>query len=131
MGLEHDDYLQQLFCGGTYSIALRQKQPQEMFCKKRPQAYNFIKKTFWHISFSVVSFPIRTAFLQTTSGQLLILLHDFIFQSFSMIDLISPTIKDHYIKCKFSKCFREGITKSSIYYQFAARTVVKNLAPGM
>ena len=39
VGLEHDDYLRQLFCGGTQSIALRQKQPQEMFCKKRPAAY--------------------------------------------------------------------------------------------
>ena len=39
VGLEHDDYLQQLFYGGTQSIALRQKLPQEMFCKKRPAAY--------------------------------------------------------------------------------------------
>ena len=37
-------WLQQLFYGGTPSIALRQKQPQEMFCKKRPEACNFIKK---------------------------------------------------------------------------------------
>ena len=69
--------------------------------------------------------------LQTTSGRMLILLRDFIFQPFSMIDFISLTIKDHYIKCICSKCFREGITKSWIYYQLAARTVVKNLPPGL
>ena len=34
-GIVHDDYLQQLFRGGTPSIALRQKQPPEVFCKKR------------------------------------------------------------------------------------------------
>ena len=34
-GIEYDDYLQQLFRGGTPSIALRQKQPPKVFCKKR------------------------------------------------------------------------------------------------
>ena len=34
-GIAHDDYLQQLFRGSTPSIALRQKQPPEVFCKKR------------------------------------------------------------------------------------------------
>ena len=131
VGLEHDDYLRQLFCGGTQSIALRQKQPQEMFCKKRPAACNFFKKKCSGMCFPVVNFPLRTTFVQTTSGRLLILLRDFIFQPFSMIDFISPPIKDHYIKCICSKCFREAITKSWIYYQFSTRTVVKNLPPGL
>ena len=78
--------------------------------------------------FPVVNFPLRTTFVQTTSGRLLILLRDFIFQPFSMIDFISPTIKDHYIKGKCAKCFREGITKSWTYYHFAARPVVKNFS---
>ena len=56
-----------------------------------------------------------------------LLLRDFIFQTFSINDFIPPTIKDHNIKCICSKCFKDGITKSWIYYQFAARTVVKNL----
>ena len=57
-GIAHDDYLQQLFRGGTPSIALHQKQPPEVFWKKRsfskfchqnglvpePWACNFIKK---------------------------------------------------------------------------------------
>ena len=43
---------------------------------------------------------------------------DFIFQTFSIIDFISPTIKGQNIKCICSKCFREGITKFWIYYQF-------------
>ena len=43
-GIEHDDYLQQLFRGGASSVALR----------------------------------------------------DFIFPTFSIINFISPTIKDHY-----------------------------------
>ena len=81
--------------------------------------------------FPVVNFPLRTTFVQTTSGRLLILLRDFIFQPFSMIDFISPTIKGHYMKCICSKCFREGITKSWIYYQFAARTAVKNVPLGL
>ena len=114
VGLEHDDYVQQLFYGGTQSIALRQKQPQEMFCKERPEACNFIKKILWHRCFPLVNFSLRTPFLQTTSGRLLILLRDFIFQPFSMIDFISPTVKDHYIKCICSKCFIEGISKSWI-----------------
>ena len=74
--------------------------------------------------FSCCEFSSKNTFLQTTSGQLLILLCDFIFEPFSMIDFISPTNKDHYIKCICSKCFWEGITKSWIYYQFVARTVV-------
>ena len=69
VGLEHDDYLQQLFYGGTQSIALRQKQPQEMFCKKRPAAYK--KKKCSGRCFPVVNFPLRTPFVQTTSGRLL------------------------------------------------------------
>ena len=69
---------------------------------------------------------LRIPSLQNTSGRLL-LFCDFIFHTFSIIDFISPTIKDHYMKC--SKCFREGI--SWIYYQFAVRTVVKNLPLGL
>ena len=92
--------------------------------KKRPEACNFILKKLWHRCFLVVNL----SFLQTTSGRLLILLRDFIFQPFSMIDFISPTIKDHYIKGKCAKCFREGITKSWTYYHFAARPVVKNFS---
>ena len=34
-GIAHDDYLQQLFRGGATGIVLRQKQPPEVFCKKR------------------------------------------------------------------------------------------------
>ena len=109
----------------TQNIALRQKQPQKIFCKKRPESCNFIKKknTLAQV-FSCCEFFSKNTFLQTTSGQLLILLCDFIFEPFSMIDFISPTNKDHYIKCICSKCFWEGITKSWIYYQFVARTVV-------
>ena len=108
----------------TQNIALRQKQPQEIFCKKRPESCNFIKKNTLAQVFSCCEFSSKNTFLQTTSGQLLILLCDFIFEPFSMIDFISPTNKDHYIKCICSKCFWEGITKSWIYYQFVARTVV-------
>ena len=124
VGLEHDDYLRQLFCGGTQSIALRQKQPQEMFCKKRPETRNFIKKNTLAQVFSCYEFSSKSTLFTEH-------LRDFIFQPFSMIDFISPPIKDHYIKCICSKCFREAITKSWIYYQFSTRTVVKNLPPGL
>ena len=89
------------------------------------------KKSFWHWCFpeNLAKF-LRIPFLQNTSGRLL-LYRDFIFQTFSIIDFISPTIKDHCIKCICSKCFREGITESWIYYRFAARTVMKNLLPGL
>ena len=129
VGLEHDDYLRQLFCGGTQSIALRQKQPQEMFCKKRPAAYKK-KKMLWQV-FSCCEFSSKNTFCTDHLWTTAILLRDFIFQPFSMIDFISPPIKDHYIKCICSKCFREAITKSWIYYQFSTRTVVKNLPPGL
>ena len=128
VGLEHDDYLQQLFCGGTQSIALRQKQPQEMFCKKRPATYK--KKMLWQV-FSCCEFSSKNTFCTDHLWTTAILLRDFIFQPFSMIDFISPTIKGHYMKCICSKCFREGITKSWIYYQFAARTAVKNVPLGL
>ena len=79
----------------------------------------------WYRCFSVnfVKF-LRTPFLENISGRLF-LLRDFNFQIFSINDFISPTIKDHNIKCICSKCFRESITKSWIYYQFA------NLPPGL
>ena len=60
VGLEHDDYLRQLFCGGTQSIALRQKQPQEMFCKKRPETRNFIKKNTLAQVFSCYEFSSKS-----------------------------------------------------------------------
>ena len=34
-GIEHDDYLQPLFCGGTPSIALHQTEPPEVLRKKK------------------------------------------------------------------------------------------------
>ena len=60
VGLEHDDYLQQLFYGGTQSIALRQKQPQEMFCKERPETRNFIKKNTLAQVFSCYEFSSKS-----------------------------------------------------------------------
>ena len=75
-GIEHDDYLQQLFRGGTSSIILR----------------------------------------------------NFIFQTFSIINFILPAIKDQYQKCICMKCFREGITKSWISYQFYHKEWVEKLA---
>ena len=33
--IKHDYYLQQLSCGGTPSIALPEKHPPEVFCKKK------------------------------------------------------------------------------------------------
>ena len=53
-------------------------------------------------------------------------MRDFIFHTFTIIDFISPTIKDHYMKCVYSKCFREDI--SWIYYQFAVRDYSEKLA---
>ena len=62
MGLEYDDYLPQLFCGSTQNIALRQKEPQEMFCKKRPEACNFIKKNTLAQVFSCSEFSSKNTF---------------------------------------------------------------------
>ena len=73
---------------------------------------------------------LRTPFLENISGRML-LLRDFNFQTFSIIDFVLPTIKYHNIKCICSECFREGITKFWTYQQFAIRTVVKNLPPGL
>ena len=99
--------------------------------RKGRRPATLLKKILWHRCFPVMNFPLRALCLQSTSGRLLILLRDFIFQPFSMIDFISPTIKGHNMKCICSKCFREGITKSWIYYQFAARTAVKNVPLGL
>ena len=65
-GIEHDDYLQQLFHGCTPRIALRQKQPPDVFCKKScsqkfrkihrktPVLEPFLlKKRLWHWCFPV------------------------------------------------------------------------------
>ena len=65
-GIEQDDYLQQLFHGGTPSIALRQKQPLNVICKNRcsyklckihrktpvPEPF-LLKKRLWHWCFPV------------------------------------------------------------------------------
>ena len=52
---------------------LIQKQPPEVFCKKRPQT--FFKKSLWHRCFPVNSVKfLRTRFLQNPSGQLLLLI---------------------------------------------------------
>ena len=101
------------------------------FTGKRLRPATLLKKRLWY-KYCPVNFAkfLRKPFSDNISGRLL-LLRDFNFQTFSIIDFISPTIKDHSIKCICPNCFREGITKSWIYYQFAARTVVKNLLPGL
>ena len=88
------------------------------------------KKMLWQV-FSCCEFSSKNTFCTDHLWTTAILLRDFIFQPFSMIDFISPTIKGHNMKCICSKCFREGITKSWIYYQFAARTAVKNVPLGL
>ena len=88
------------------------------------------KKMLWQV-FSCCEFSSKNTFCTDQLWTTAILLRDFIFQPFTMIDFISPTIKGHYMKCICSKCFREGITKSWIYYQFAARTAVKNVPLGL
>ena len=70
---------------------------------------------------------------KTFSGRLL-LLCAFNFQTFAIIDFISPTIKDHNIKCLCSKCLREVLLNPGYITnlssgedcskKFAARTVV-------
>ena len=90
-----------------------------------------LKRRLWYRCFpgNFAKF-LRTPFLENISGRML-LLRDFDFQTFSIIDFILPRIKYHNIKCICSECFREGITKFWTYYQFAIRTVVKNLPPGL
>ena len=117
MGLEHDDYVHR-------TLHCVRSSHRKFSVRKDLSPATLLKKNTLAQVFSCCEFSSKNTFLQTTSGQLLILLCDFIFEPFSMIDFISPTNKDHYIKCICSKCFWEGITKSWIYYQFVARTVV-------
>ena len=103
---------------------------QSLFFNKVAGLRPLLKRRLWYRCFpGNFAKVLRTPFLENISRRLL-LLRDFNFQAFSIIYFISPTIKDHNIKCICSKCFREGITNSWIYYQFVIRTVVKNLPPG-
>ena len=79
IGIEHDDYLQQLFRGGTPSIALR----------------------------------------------------DFIFQTFSIIDFISPTVKTINKNIYVQSVSERTLLNPGCITNFITKNGVENLPPGL